>query len=393
MLDIERVQSLLKQEEIDGWLLYDFRHSNALACQFLSIPPDLNLTRRFFYWIPRKGPPIALVHFVEPDVTAHLSEEKRVYSSRKDLEQQLAIILRGSKKVAMEYSPRCNIPTVSKVDAGIVELIQSLGPHVVSSGSFLQYLTCQWSERQLDDHRQAAQVLDQAANRCWQWVSEQLKKDVHFTEYDIQQFILKEIHQAGCEIEGTPICGINQNSANPHYNPVKDRALPIKKGDWILIDLWCKKKVPHSVYADITRVAVADSKPTDRQSEIFHIVRIAQKRATEFVQARIQRGEAVRGYEVDAVARQVIDEAGYGRYFTHRTGHNIHEQDHGPGANIDGFETYDDRLLIPQTCFSIEPGIYLPQEFGIRQEYDIFIHPNQTIEINGGFQDSIVTLI
>lgn len=392
MLDIKQIKTLLAQENIDGWLLYDFRHNNPLACQFLSISPHVNLTRRLFYWIPKSGTPVCLVHDVEVDVIAHLSGEKRVYSSYQALIEQLSALLKGSKTVAMEYSPKCHIPTVSKVDAGIVELVQSFGPQVVSSAYFLQPLACQWSEKELTLHRQAAHVLDQAASFCWQWVSEQLKKGATITEYDIQQFLLKEIEQGGCIMEGAPICGVNHNTANPHYQPVRSKALQVKRGDWILIDLWCKKKMPGAVYADITRVAVADTIPTKRQQEIYHIVREAQKKATEFVESRVHHGKEVRGYEVDQEARHVINKAGYGPYFTHRTGHNIHEQDHGPGANIDGFETYDDRLLIPQTCFSIEPGIYLPHEFGVRQEYDVFIHSNKTIEINGGVQDGIVTL-
>ena len=392
MLDIKQVQSLLAQEKIDGWLLYDFRHNNPLACQFLSIPPHVNLTRRLFYWIPQSGTPVALVHNVEVDVVNHLPGEKRIYSAYQMLSEQLSTLLKSSKVVAMEYSPKCNIPTVSKVDAGIVELVQSFGPKVVSSAYFLQPLTCWRSEKELTLHRQAAHVLDQAASLCWQWISEQLKKGAVITEYDIQQFLLQQIDQGGCAMEGAPICGVNHNTANPHYTSVKGKALQVQRGDWILIDLWCKKKVPGAVYADITRVAVADTSPTERHQEIYYIVLHAQKKATEFVESRVHQGKEIRGYEVDQVARQVIAEAGYGPYFTHRTGHNIHEQDHGPGANIDGFETYDDRLLIPQTCFSIEPGIYLPQEFGVRQEYDVFIHPNKTIEINGGIQDSIVTL-
>jgi Xaa-Pro dipeptidase len=391
-MKIEKVQKFLQQNGLDGWLLYDFRRSNSIAIDFLSIGSEVHLTRRLFYWIPQKGIPVAIVHQVEAHVAAHLPGEKKAYSSIAQLEAVLRSVLKGSKKVAMEYSKECNIPTLSKVDAGMVEKIRSIGLEVVSSGNFLQYLLCEWSDEQLDLHRQAGKVLDQVAAKSWDWVRAKLKSGQLISEYDVQQFILKEIHSAGCVMEGEPICGVNKHSALPHYAPSQQGSAPIRKGDWILIDLWCKKNVSNSVYADISRVAVADTGPTPQQEKVFDVVLKAQKQATTFVQKRVEEGKEVRGFEVDLAARQVIEEAGYGEYFTHRTGHNIHEEDHGPGANIDGFETYDDRLLIPRTCFSIEPGIYLPEEFGVRLEYDVYLHPGK-IEINGGVQNSIVRLL
>jgi Xaa-Pro dipeptidase len=376
-MNIERVQTLLKQNGIDGWLLYDFRRSNSLAIDLLKIAPASHLTRRLFYWIPVKGKPVAVVHQVEAHVVSHLPGEKRTYASSKALDDILQSLLQKSKKVAMEYSPHCNIPTLAKVDAGMVEWVRSMGPDVVTSGDFLQYLLCEWSEEQLDLHRQAGKVLDQVAAKSWEWIAGKLKHEQSITEYDVQQFILREIHQAGCVMDGEPICGVNQNSAIPHYAPSITHNSKIKKNDWILIDLWCKKDVPQAVYADITRVAVAAKEPTARQQELFDIVSQAQKKATELVEYRVKEGKEVRGFEVDKAARDVIEKAGYGAYFTHRTGHNIHEEDHGPGANIDGFETYDDRLLIPRTCFSIEPGIYVPKEFGVRLEYNVYLHPKK----------------
>ncbi len=390
-MNIEKVQTLLKQNNLDGWLLYDFRRSNSIAVDFLSIPPETHLTRRLFYWIPKSGSPVAVVHQVESHVVAHLPGEKKTYSASATLDEALHSIVKNSKKVAMEYSKMCNIPTLAKVDAGMVERIRSMGPEVVSSGTFLQYLLCEWSDEQLELHRQAGKVLDQAAAKAWEWIAGKLKSGQPLNEYDVQQFILKEIHAAGCIMDGEPICGVNEHSAMPHYAPSKQGSSQIKKGDWILIDLWCKKNAAHAVYADISRVAVAGSAPTQRQEEIFGIVFEAQKKATEFVESRVKEGKEVRGFEVDHAARQVIEKSGYGDYFTHRTGHNIHEEDHGPGANIDGFETHDDRLLIPRTCFSIEPGIYLPKEFGVRLEYDVYLHPRK-IEINGGVQNLITTL-
>lgn len=387
-MKIDRLQKLLSEKKIDGWLLYDFRRSNSIAIDFLKIAPDAHLTRRFFYWIPKSGNPVAVVHRIETHILAHLPGEKRVYSSAEELDEALRSILKGVGSVAMEYSHNCNIPTLAKVDAGMVERVQSLGPSVISSGDFLQELLCVWSKEQLELHREAGKVLDRVAEGAWNWIGDKLKKNQPVTEYDVQQFILKEIERAGCVMEGEPICGVNEHSAQPHYAPSKNGSKKIQKGDWILIDLWCKKKVPQSVYADITRVAVA-GEPSEKQQEVFQVVYDAQKAAMEWVAARV--GKEMRGFEVDHVAREVIEKAGFGEYFTHRTGHNIHEEDHGPGANIDGFETHDDRLLIPGTCFSIEPGIYLPGEFGVRLEYDVYLHPTK-IEVNGGIQDLIVTL-
>ncbi|CAM0117440.1 M24 family metallopeptidase [Rhabdochlamydiaceae symbiont of Dictyostelium giganteum] len=393
MIQIDSIQALLKQENIHGWLLYDFRHSNSIACDVLEISPSTHLTRRLFYWIPQKGVPVALVSFVETHVVAHLPGETRVYTSLESMREGLKKILPGRLKVAMEYSFEHHIPTISKVDAGIVEMIKGLGHEVVSSGAFLQQLTCTWDDEQLISHREAGEVLNQVADKCWNWVSDQLKQEKVFSEYDIQQFILKEIEERGCEMDGPPICGVNHNSANPHYTPNQNTALRVQKGDWILIDLWCKKKGPRAVYADITRVAIADQRPSSKQQEVYHIVRESQRRATQFVEMKVHQKESLKGFEVDKICRDFITKSGYGDYFTHRTGHNIHTEDHGPGTNIDGFETLDDRLLIPRTCFSIEPGIYLPNEFGVRQEYDVFIHSNYTVEINGGIQDEIVTLL
>lgn len=388
---IHEVQKILAEKHIDGWLLYDFHHNNSLACNFLEISPETMLTRRFCYWIPQKGDPIGIVHGVETHVLAHTPGKKLVYSAWKLFEAHLKEVLKGKKTVAMEYSPRCAIPTASKVDGGMLDLVREQGIQIVSSASFLQHFTCVWTKEQYDLHKEAADVLDKAAASAWDFVADHLKKGKALTEYDVQQHILKEIHRNQCIMDGVPICGVNQNSANPHYNAEKNKCSPIKKGDFILIDLWCKRDVPQSVYADITRVAVAGT-ASERHQEIFQLVRKAQKAGTDFVKDRIEKKKDVKGAEVDNACRQVIIDAGYEEYFTHRTGHNIHTEDHGPGANIDGFETLDERLLIPKTCFSIEPGVYLSKEFGVRLEYDVYIHENHTIEVTGGIEDQLVQL-
>jgi Xaa-Pro dipeptidase len=387
---IQSVQKILQEKQLDGWLLYDFHRSNSLACDFLEVPLKTMLTRRFCYWIPQKGDPIAIVHGVEPHVLSHAPGKKTVYSAWKLFESHLKEILQGKKTIAMEYSPRGAIPTASKVDGGMLDLVREQGVQIISSASFLQNFTCVWTDEQYMMHKEAAEVLDKIAAATWGWIWDRLKQEEMITEYTVQQYILTEIKKHKCVMDGAPICGVNQNSANPHYNPEMRGCRSVKKGDFILIDLWCKRDLPRAVYADITRVAVAGT-PLKRHLEIFQIVRNAQKAGTDLVKERVEKRKEVKGSEVDYACRKVIVDAGYGEYFTHRTGHNIHTDAHGPGANIDGFETLDERLLIPKTCFSIEPGIYLPKEFGVRLEYDIYINDDHTIEVTGGVEDKLMS--
>jgi len=306
---------------------------------------------------------------------------------------QLGQVLKGSKTVAMEFSPRNAIPYVSKVDAGMVDLVRSFQVEVVSSASFLQYYTCVLDEDQYNMHREATALLDRIVGEAWEKISNALCKGIKINEYQVQQFIVEQISMRGFMAEASPIVGVNAHSADPHYEPSKEKSSEIKKGDFVLIDLWCKKKHPRGIYGDICRVAVADTQATEKQKEIFSIVRGAQKAATEFVAGRYAKGESLKGYEVDQVARKMIEDKGYGKYFTHRTGHNIYMSDHGPGAHIDSLETQDLRELIPHTCFSIEPGIYLPDDFGIRLEYDVFLGDQGKIDVNGGHQDEILALL
>lgn len=386
---IKDVQKRLKEHQIDGWLLYDFCRMNDIACDFLQIGQEIHLTRRFYYWIPATGKPVQIVHVIESHVLDHLPGEKRTYLKWQTLEEHLKEVLKDSKCVAMEYSPGNAIPVVSKVDGGVLDLVRGYGVSIVSSAPFLQYYSCVWTDYQLTSHLKAAVVLDQTAAKTWQWIGQELKAKRSLTEYDVQQFILREIHLNGCIMDGEPIVGVNENSANPHYAPSKTKAAPVKKGDFILIDLWCKQKEENAVYADITRVAVIGVKPTKRQLQIFQIVSQAQKAATDFIRSRLEKKEVVKGYEVDQVCRQVIVDAGFGEFFTHRTGHNIDKNTHGPGANIDSLETLDERPLIPRTCFSIEPGIYLLGEFGIRLEYDVYLNACGGLEVTGGVQEAI----
>lgn len=390
---LAKVQPLLQQNRMDGWLIYDFQKRNPLAMQFLGIAEEAHLTRRMFYWIPAEGSPVKIVHAIEPHFLDKWPGKKILYSRWQDLEEALAKTLSGVKTVAMEYSSRCAIPYASLVDAGMVDLIRSFGVQIVSSAGFLQNFTCVLDESQRLSHFAAAEILDKAANDAWAFISSRLKKGERISEYEVQQFIKGEFIRQGCHSLGDPICAVNAHSSDPHFSPAKDRDTLIQKGDFVLIDLWCKQKASKAVYADISRVAVAASSPTTKQKEIFNIVRKAQKTATEYVMAACKEGKEVRGCDADRVCREVIEKSGYGQFFTHRTGHNIHTEDHGPGTHLDSLETNDERPLMAGTCFSIEPGIYLPGEFGVRLEYDVYISFERKVYVTGGIQEEIVTLL
>jgi Xaa-Pro aminopeptidase len=391
---IKQVQeSLQKEEGIDGWLLYDFQKRNPLAVDFLNIPSSLMLTRRLFYWIPKQGTPVKIVHATESHVLEELPGETMVYFTWQVLEKHLRMLLQGKQCIAMEYSPKGQIPALSFVDAGTLEWIREMGPRVVSSANFIQEFLCVLSSSGRKSHLEAAKILEETVDLAWNFLSGKLKKKEKVTELDVQQMMTQNIHAKGCIFEGGLICAVNQNSSNPHYVPTKERHLEIKQGDFVLLDLWCKKKEPGSIYADICRVAVADVCATPRQQEIFSLVRKAQEEATQLLRQRCKNKQEIRGWEVDRAARAVIEEAGFGSYFIHRTGHNIYTSDHGPGTHMDSLETFDDRKIVNGTCFSIEPGIYLPEEFGVRLEYDVLITLEGDVEISGGIQDAIKLLV
>lgn len=392
MNEMNLIQKNLHEQKIDGWLLYDFRRTNDLACQFLKIPAHKILSRRYFYWIPAKGDPVKIVHVIEEHSLDHLPGKKVIYRSWQDLEKSLGTILKGCKRVAMEYSPRNSIPYVSKVDGGTIDVVRAYGVEVVSSADLLQQYLNVWTNEQLKSHLFAADVVSDTVEKAWNLIAKSLKTKKNISEYDVQQFILEEFSKKGCESEDAPICAVNAHSADPHYCSDKEHFALIHPGDFVLIDLSCKQNIPHAVFADITRVAVAANKPTAKQQAIFDIVKKARDAGTDLVRNRFAKKEKVCGYEVDACCRKIITDAGYGDNFLHRTGHNIGEEIHGSGAHLDSLETVDQRQLIPGTCFSIEPGIYLPGEFGVRLEYDVYVHMDGRVQVTGGVQDQIRTL-
>jgi Xaa-Pro dipeptidase len=391
---ISGIQEILKKEKIDGWLLYNFRGSNVFATRILALPPHIMCTRRYFYFIPKKGSPHKLVHRIEEWNLDTLPGDKTVYLSWKSLTDGLKKTLKGAKSVAMEYSPRCAIPYVSTVDAGAVELAKSAGVKVVSSANLVQYFEARWTEEQLKDNLEAAHELGKTAQEAFRFIRQRISSNAATTEYDVQQFMLSEFKRRGIKTEDAPNCSVNANAANPHYEPTKDINSPLKKGDLVLLDLWAKKDKPHSVYADITWMGFIGTSVPDEYEKIFQIVRGGRDAALNFVRDSFAKGKQIHGYQVDDAARKYITAKGHRDDFIHRTGHSIGEEIHGNGANMDNLETHDERRIIPQTSFSIEPGIYLRDKFGVRSEIDVYISKENEVIVTGEpMQERMVAIL
>ena len=391
MLEVQR--ALREQEGLEGWLFYDFRGSDPLGYRVLLLDPTMHVTRRWYYWIPAEGTPQKLVHRIEPHVLDALPGHSHAYVSWDQQRQLLERLLSGSRRIAMQYSPMNAVPYVSRVDAGTMELVRSFGVEVVSSGDLIQLFEARWTDRQLESHQYAASALRRIVDEAFGHVGEILSKGLNLTEYGLQQFILSRIREAGMITSSPPIAAVNAHSADPHYAPPAAGSATITRDDLVLIDLWAKQPAAGSVYADITWTAYAGSTVPEKHRTVFSIVRQGRDAALNFVRTQMQAGQRPFGYEVDSACRLVIQAAGYGAQFVHRTGHSIGEEVHGNGANIDGLETQDTRRLMPQTCFSIEPGIYLPGEFGIRSELDVFLTERDALVFGLPLQSDLSALL
>lgn len=343
---------------VDGWLFYDFRHSDPIAYRILLLNPAQHVTRRWYYWVPADGRPVKLSHRIEPHVLDALPGDTLTYVSWQEQQDRLRSMLPRGARIAMQYSPMNAIPYVSRVDAGTVELIRSLGVEPVTSADLVQQFEAVWNAEQLASHRAAAEVLRLVVDETFREVAESVGHGCELTEYGLQQYMLGRFRAHGVMTSSSPIVAVNAHSADPHYGPTAESSAPIVKGDLLLIDLWAKQPAVGSVYADITWTGFVGPSVPLRYQEVFRIVRRARDAALEFVRERIRSDDCPCGWEVDEVCRLVIEKAGYGERFVHRTGHSIGEEVHGNGANIDNLETRDLRRLLPHTCFSIEPGIY-----------------------------------
>ncbi|GJQ20404.1 MAG: peptidase M24 [Bacteroidia bacterium] len=377
------IQHALAEERLDAWLLYNFRGNNPFATRVLDLPSHIMQTRRYFYLIPAKGGPRKLVHGIEQWNLDDVPGDKTVYVSWKSLEEGLKKILKGVRIAAMEYSPGNAIPYVSIVDAGTVELVRSTGVKVVSSANLVQRFEACWSDEQAADNFETASHLRQIVDLVFEFLKQKLVSGENTTEYEVQQFMLKEFERRGIWTESDPNCSVNANAANPHYEPTREVHSAVKKGDFVLIDLWAKKKKERSVYADITWTGVMSESVPEEVQKVFRAVKAGRDAALEAVKDAFGSGKEIRGCDVDDAARRVIEKAGYGEYFIHRTGHSIGEVIHGNGANMDNLETRDDRRIIPRTSFSIEPGIYLPGKFGVRSEIDVYVSAKNEVIVTG----------
>jgi len=369
-LDIDGIQAYLRDSMLDGWLIYDFFGLNKVA-QVLFEFGDHLLTRRWFYWIPAKGSPTLILHWIERDNFPAVEGEKRLYSSWQDLLAALGDLLTGAGRIAMEYSPGAAVPTISWVDGGTLEVIRSMGVDVATSANLVQYFWARWTPEQLQSHIRAAEQLDRIKDEGFSLIRQRIEAGEPVNEYDVQRYMVKRLDEAGLVTMAPPMVSVNQNASNPHYAASPEVHAPIQRGDFVLIDIWAKEKTPQAVYADITWNGYVGTEVPEKICQVFDIVAAARDLAVEFLRQVARRGETTQGWRVDQVVRSFIAEKGYGEYFIHRTGHSIDTEDHGKGVNIDSLETRDTREIIPGLGFSIEPGIYLP-EFGVRCEINVY---------------------
>jgi Xaa-Pro aminopeptidase len=389
-VDLQAMQSDLRAAKLDGWLFYDFRGRDPIAHRVLQLPAAMR-TRRWFYFVPAKGTPRKLVHKIEAESLAALPGKTFYYAAQEELRKNVAKILGRAKNVAMQYSPKNEIPYVSMVDAGTVELVRGTGVKVVTSADLVQKYEACWSEQQLESHMTAGVVIDRVVQSAFEQAAKSVREKKTLTEYDLKMWILSEFNAAGLMTELGPDVAVNANASDPHYGPLPGQSAVIREGDLLLLDVWGKTKMPGSVYYDVTWVGYLGAKVPEKFAKVFAVVREARDRAIDLVLSSVAKGKPLQGWQVDQAARKVVQKAGYGKYFFHRTGHSIGESVHGNGVNMDGLETHDVRHLIPRTCNSIEPGIYLP-EFGIRSEVNVYIGEHEA-RVTGAIQKEILPLL
>jgi Xaa-Pro aminopeptidase len=387
---IDSIQEALVAAGLDGWLFFDHHKRDPLAYRILDIPLDVSATRRWYYFIPAHGEPKRLVHQIESGTLDSVPGSKAVYSSWEDQQQRLSALLTGAKLIAMQYSPQCAIPYVSLVDAGTIELVKKCGVEVVSSANLVQEFEARWTEAQFQMHLEAGRRVDQARREAFDFIGERVRSGESVNEYEVQQFMCMRFAQLEVTADHGPTVAVNANASDPHYEPSSERHSPINKGDNVLIDCWAKLTQPHAVYYDIAWVGFCgDVAPAEVQN-VFEVVREARVKTCLFVIEKVAARETIAGFQVDDVARGLVTERGFGDYFFHRTGHSIGEDVHGTGANMDNFECHDERKIIPGSCFSIEPGIYLPK-FGIRSEVNVFVSKTSA-QVTGQQQEKVVLI-
>jgi len=393
-VDLTAIQNAVAEAGLDGWLFYDFHNRDVISYRILGMDPEKMTTRRWFYYVPAEGEPIRLCHGVESSRLDELPGEKRIYVRWEELHAELSRLFGSAKRVAMQYSPQCDIPYVSMVDAGTVELIRTHGGvEIVSSGNLVSRFEAVFDEAGADSHRRAMAIVLGVKDEAFARIGAAVQAGESLTEYDIARFILDRFEAEGLDA-GTdvPIVGIGGHPADPHFEPTPDNAREFAMDQTILIDLWAREKPAGSIYADVTWCGYIGQNPPEEYLKVWDIVCRARDAGIALVTERFTADDPVEGWEIDDAVRQVIVEAGYGDYFIHRTGHSIGEEVHGNGANIDNFETRDRRRILPGTAFSIEPGLYFEDRMAVRTEIDVLVTPAGQIEIVGDIQKDLIML-
>jgi Xaa-Pro aminopeptidase len=393
-MNLDAIQSALRASSLDGWLFYDHHHRDPIAGRILGLDPHAHVTRRWYYLIPAHGDPRKLVHRIEQSRLDSLPGSRAVYSSWPELAAALDAMLAATHRLAMQYSPNNALPSVSLVDAGTVEFLRSLGKQIVSSADLVSQFEAVLTADQIATHTAAQQAIDSILAAAWQHMALTLRpadaNPTTLTEYDLQVWLAEAMRREGLTFDDGPNVSINANSSDSHYEPTPTHSAPIRNGDFLLIDIWARPAQPASIFYDVTWTGVIGREPTPREQQVFDVVRAARDAAITAVEQAFAANRPIRGFEADDAARSIIRAAGFADYFTHRTGHNIAQDLHGAGAHLDNLETHDDRLILPHTCFSVEPGIYLP-EFGVRSEINMLTAPGKAW-VTGKIQQELVRI-
>ena len=389
MTKIEEIQAALRDRAIDAWLFYDHHHRDAVAYRILGLPESLMVSRRWFYLVPAQGEPVKFVHRIEPFHLDALPGKKRTYAAWQELVDGLREILSGTRNLAMQFSPDNMIFTVSIVDAGTADLIRSFGKNIVSSANLVAQFEATWTEEQIASHLAAGEAIDAIMAAAFRGIGRRVRSG-GTTEFQIQQWLAEAFRRENLVADSPAIVAVNDNSSNPHYAPTAEHSAAIREGDFILLDVWGKKDTRRAVYYDISWTGAVGSSLPERVGEIFGIVSRSRDAGIEKVRTGIAAGKTLCGWEVDKASRDVLVNAGYGQYLNNRVGHSIGTEVHGNGANMDNFESRDDRELLPNSCFSIEPGIYLP-EFGLRSEVNMLVQAGAA-RVTGRIQNEVVLI-
>ena len=388
-MNLAAIQSALREQGFDAWLFFDHHHRDPISYRVLGLSATSMVTRRWFYVIPAQGEPSKLVHKIEAGHLDSLPGSKRQYAAWQELEENLKAMLTPYKNVAMQYSPNNRVFVISLVDGGTTELIRSFGTNIVSSGDLVAQFEATLTDDQIRSHFEARDGGDRVTAAAFQEIGRRVRNGgTH--EFEIQQWIMEAFGREGLTTVDPPIVGVNAHSGDPHYEPSAEHSVPIREGDWVLLDIWAKKDRPDSVYYDITWTGFVGQTPSDRHREVFKVVTGARDAGAEKVISSVAAKQQIAGWEVDRATRDHIKAAGFGEYFIHRTGHSISTDIHANGANMDDLEVHDVRRILPNSCFSIEPGVYLP-EFGVRSEINMMVRQGSA-EVTGKIQREIVLI-